>query len=785
MHEYSGEIDDDVEDDDVTRFRGGSYHLQFHRRLAPSTKRIEPHPYQREAIAAVWRELGPGKRPLLHLATGGGKTLVANDIVQRWLRERGGTVLWITKDWRLLQQAAEDLGRRHGLAHLMGRLGGGDGPLHPLPDVAAAVRYTTIQTLWSRLRTNVMRDVGLVMWDECHWGEHGKAGRAILGVIGRREIPLLGLTATPRSETNSSYRPAFRRTFWQLVQDGYLAKPLTTQPIATGAHWRAARLREGADFTKGSLVDLAENRRRNELIVQSYDPRVHGRTIVFACTKEHANTLAAMFHRRGLAARSIHSDNADAENRDHLDEFRRNRVDIVVNVEMLTHGVDVPSAQTVFLCRPTLSDILYSQMIGRASRLDTESGKKTFNIVEFTDNLERFGDDLCTAKRFFAGAGGSVGGSSSGVRFAPRTDARVAANLHRFDHAGAPTWIPDTADVPEAGRGLWFRKGQTFGFEIELTDPTVSDPSSLQWTARWVNSAEVLLAAIRAAVPGKVAQRSYEQYQGQGGEGPIQKSYDVWNVEYDASAGWEVTSRVLQDEAGYREVVEVARALDGAAQQHPLRVNYRTGLHIHLAWAPADIAQLRTLLRLVRLFEPGLASIVPPSRVVAFDGSRYDTSKPNPYCRPLATVLRAEHLQTDFSIQTLRSRFCERDSRYVTVNPRPLVRDDGGTPTIEIRMHGGTTAATKMLLWLSLWQQILWAASIGVNVPDVPDRDCLQPDADIVELAKKYLPTATHPGQTAFLERLAARRAEIVSGWATRPELSRWTKLAERWGSKP
>jgi hypothetical protein len=623
-----------------------------------------------------------------------------------------------------------------------------------------------------------------VVWDECHWGEHGKAGRAIFKALSKRPIALLGLTATPRSESTSKFRRAYSKTFWELVNEGYLARPNLIEPIKTGVHFAGSRMNEGADFTKGSLVELANNRKRNELILREYASNVakYGRTIVFACNMGHSNVLARMFTQAGYSARSIHSDNAESQNQEHLDEFSRSRVDIVVNVEMLTHGIDVPSARTVFLCRPTLSDILYSQMIGRASRLDPPSGKTSFNVVEFTDNLERFGDDLKTAKKFFSGAGlGTPPVAPSvqpaGARVVAGAPAHGSTPSHRYDPTGAPTWIPDDESVPAAMRGLWFRKGQTFGFEIELTDGTVADPSTLHRTERWGYAADLILEALADALPGLVAPRSYEDYMGQGGA----KSHEVWNVEFDGSAGWEVTSRVLEGEAGYAEVVKAADAIDRVTKTLGLKVNYRTGLHVHLAWTARHPSELRTFLRLARLFEPGLASLVAPSRIVAFHQGDYQRGEPNQYCRPLATVVKGEHLGPSFGWDTMHRLFSGQDSRYLTVNPKPLLRTDGGTPTIEIRMHGGTTEARKMLLWLSLWQQILWAASSCSSVPDVPDRTFLEPDGDIVAMAKAYLPSANQPGQQVFLRKLAERRAEIAQGWPSIPELAGWSAYAGRW----
>ena len=127
------------------------------------------------------------------------------------------------QNWQLLKQAARDLRKRHTVP-LPSRLGGFNRALHPLPEEPShGVIYTTIHTLLRRLQTNVLRQVKptLLVWDECHWGEHGRAGK-ILNASERAGIPVLGLTATPRVDRR--YKVAFRRTYHQLVTEGYLAR---------------------------------------------------------------------------------------------------------------------------------------------------------------------------------------------------------------------------------------------------------------------------------------------------------------------------------------------------------------------------------------------------------------------------------------------------------------------------------------------------------------------------------------------------------------------------------
>jgi len=372
-----------------------------------------PHrDYQRSAIDAVLPKLRKNGNPqLIHVATGGGKTRIANEVVVTLLKRRGGQVVWLAKDWELSRQAAVDLSRRHGPALHLTRLGGDGSQLHPLPEgLHGDVIYSTLTTFFTRVkgcRLNRFYDPTLVVWDECHWGELANSGQRLQKWCLDREVPLLGLTATPRAQEVSGFQVAFSMSFQQLVAAGYLAVPVQIDPVPTGVAWYPSMDYKFGDFTGPSLETLGRSINRNRSIIEHFRrrKRTYSQSLVFACNIRHADLLARKFNEAGVRARSLHSQWYSHDNAETLRLFREGELQVLVNVAKLTHGVDLPSIRTVFLCRPTLSDMLFSQMVGRGARLDPATGKSAFHLVEFTDNLERFGDQLVTAKTFFSGTG--------------------------------------------------------------------------------------------------------------------------------------------------------------------------------------------------------------------------------------------------------------------------------------------------------------------------------------------------------------------------------------------
>lgn len=752
------ESDEGLEEAD--HYRSNAYGSAFRAACAWTSAKSQSRAYQREAVAALHRELKGARRRVLHVATGGGKTRIANTFAADWHVASGKPILWVTKDWPLLRQAVRDAARHSLRLGELRRIGGDGTALHPLGTSlgGASVVYTTLQTFERRHRAGDMKlRPGLVVWDESHWGEHALSGRKLLRWAERLGIPVLGLTATPRKPEHTSFEIAYSKGFSELVRDGWLSRPQLLQPVETGVPWSPERMNAHADFELASLRKLGRNEKRNARIVEHYarNREKYGRTIVFACSIEHAELLARKFAAPpyGLPARAIHSGMHPADVESARRDFESGRVDVLVNVSMLTHGVDIPSVNTVFLCRPTLSDILFSQMVGRAARVHEASGKRTFNVVEFTDNLSKFGDQLVTGQRFFAGTAG-------GGRPCARSESRTARG-HGYDPTGTSTRIPDAPGIPEAMRGLWLRKGQTFGVELELTRPDFDETMD---DARWQEVAEpIRQALVRKLGTGRVAPAVLTDH------GSADKSHEVWNVERDGSCGWEVTTRVLRDEAGLREFIDGCEAVKEAADALGLKVDHSTGLHLHLGWLGRTAGEVRRAIELARLFEPALGTLVAPSRLARLEATGYDTTLPNRYCEPVSSVFPAQSLARARTMEDIHRLCRDYDSRYVTFNVRPLQ----GIHTVEVRMHSGTLDPAKVLLWLSLWQQLLWAAQGDRPIEPVPDRPVIVPDRDIVTLVEQYFPQV---GRERFLARIRARREEVIARWRSVPELSSWAR---------
>lgn len=112
---------------------------------------------------------------------------------------------------------------------------------------------------------------------------------------------------------------------------------------------------------------------------------------------DHAIALNALFRKEGIASDYVVSSIRDAatgvtvsreDNERKEQDYRDGKIQVLINVNILTEGVDFPKTSTVFLARPTVSTILMTQMVGRALRGPAAGGTDTAYIVSFVDDWD-------------------------------------------------------------------------------------------------------------------------------------------------------------------------------------------------------------------------------------------------------------------------------------------------------------------------------------------------------------------------------------------------------------
>ena len=645
--------------------------------------------YQKTACNTVLNHINANKKKILiQMATGSGKSVVLASLIKSLLKNRSITpnkpAVVLTMSWSIVEQLYEMM-HRMGIPTSNLCIVGGENKGIPLPQhsQSKSIYLSTLHSFTSRM--NLLRiNPSFVFHDEVHYGDKNTMCNTLCSWLKNKGTTHIGCTATPKKPEFSNFpAPVVDIPFSFLVKKRYLAQPKLIR-VKTESDWSPQIIHRGFDFAQTSLSEL-NTTHRNRCIADHYRNfrSKYGCTLVFAINKEHAEKLGMEFARRGITCGVIHGSRSHCENKEAYRRFKKGEVDVLINVRMMTTGIDIPKIKTIFLCRPTTSEILYMQMVGRGARL--YPNQDSFYVVDFVDTLNTHAHRLFSPSSRFQG--------SRPQTIQNRSDEPSSYTEHFFDPTCSPVRLPVDDSIPLSAQLLWFHEGQTFGVEIELSHKSF-EPTRAWKMRMWKPIAEKIRSALEAGLGRHRVARSAVGYN--------RGNHDVWNVEYDRSVGWEVKTPILCGVSGAKELAKACSILQDFRYQHELIVNFNTSVHIHLGWQ-AKLRTIKDLLHTHVYLEPSLASLVAPSRIAYFDGTDYDPTQPNPYCKPLSSFISGRTLEKTRSFAQLIRTI----DRYSTLNLQNLRT----LKTVEFRMHSGSTNASKILLWLSLHQQILHAVS--------------------------------------------------------------------------
>lgn len=368
----------------------------------------------------------PDFKTLLVLPTGGGKTLTAAYWLLKNAIDKDKKILWIAHRHLLLEQAAEAFSLNAYTDIMINNTsfsyriisGIHDKPIHikKSDNIIFASKDSLIRNL-DLLDDWLKNEEIYLVIDEAHHAV-AKSYRKIIDHVYKKaaSAKLLGLTATP-FRTSEEEAGALKQIFTDdivyktdldtLIKKEILAKPVCQEfntDILLGGQLglKAIKNIESLDIIPEELAEeIANNSERNKFIVNKYfeNYKAYGPTIVFALNQNHAIALNALFNEQGkkygiksdYIISSVRDMITDAtisteENNKKIESYRNNEIQVLINVNILTEGTDLPKTHSVFLTRPTVSTVLMTQMVGRALRGERAGGTKEAYIVSFIDN---------------------------------------------------------------------------------------------------------------------------------------------------------------------------------------------------------------------------------------------------------------------------------------------------------------------------------------------------------------------------------------------------------------
>ena len=327
---------------------------------------VNLRPYQQECIQTI-EDQSPGAY-LVQMATGLGKTVTFAN-----LPRHGGRTLILSHREELVEQPGKYFDCAFGVERA-GRRSNGE-------EVVSA----SVQSIVRRLDRFAPDDFRLIVCDEAH---HAAAGtyRKIFGHF--RPEKLIGFTATPNRGDRVRLDDVFQRIIFQRdlrwgIENGWLCD-IFCKRIDIGYDLTAVHTRLG-DYASGELEEAMDG--TADAIAEAYQDHAAGATLIFAVSVRHASEIADRIH-GAVVVTGETKDRAGI-----IRAFTAREIPCIVNCMVFTEGTDIPRVETVIVARPTQSESLYAQMVGRGLRL--YPGKERLTLIDCVGVTGKA--SLCTA----------------------------------------------------------------------------------------------------------------------------------------------------------------------------------------------------------------------------------------------------------------------------------------------------------------------------------------------------------------------------------------------------
>ena len=324
------------------------------------------------------------------MASGLGKTLTANFDVQQFLQDSpNARVLYLCHQESILLQSKQKFQKTFGEEYSYGMFTGNYKTSH-----AVTFLFATLQSMRDHREEYGVDAFDYVIVDEAH---HTAAETYQPTADYFKPQFLLGLTATKDRMDGQDILDTYGKIIYRMDiydgwEQGWLAR-VDYRIMLDDLKQEEFEKYVGPHATdeKVSLAQLNKTifaPQRDEDIVKSIREQTSDleepRIFIFCPSVEHANAMAHQFV--GEAA-VIHSGQSIGLNEAILSNFRSGDIRIIISVNMLNEGIDVPEADVVVFLRATESSTIFFQQLGRGLRIS--GGKRTVRVLDYVANLER------------------------------------------------------------------------------------------------------------------------------------------------------------------------------------------------------------------------------------------------------------------------------------------------------------------------------------------------------------------------------------------------------------
>ena len=345
---------------------------------------MELRPYQAEAKAAVFEQWDKGTlKPLLVLPTGCGKTIVFAKVAEDCVRQ-GYRVLILAHRGELLEQAADKIKKSTNLGCATEKA--------EQTCLGSWFRITvgSVQSMQREKRLSQFSEnyFNVIIIDEAHHCISDGYQKVLQHFPSAK---VLGVTATPdrgdmRNLGEFFESLAYEYTLPKAIREGYLS-PIKAMTIPLQLDLSGVSIQSG-DFKAGDIATALDpylHQIADEMMKYCRDRK----TVVFLPLVKTSQKFKEILNEKGFKAAEVNGESKDRA--EVLEAFDKGEYNVLCNSMLLTEGWDCPSVDCVIVLRPTKVRSLYSQMVGRGTRLC--EGKSHLLLLDFLWHTERH--ELC------------------------------------------------------------------------------------------------------------------------------------------------------------------------------------------------------------------------------------------------------------------------------------------------------------------------------------------------------------------------------------------------------
>lgn len=345
---------------------------------------MELRPYQAEAKAAVFEQWDKGAfKTLLVLPTGCGKTIVFAKVAEDCVRQ-GYRVLILAHRGELLEQAADKIKKSTNLGCATEKA--------EQTCLGSWFRITvgSVQSMQREKRLSQFSEdyFNVIIIDEAHHCISDGYQKVLKHFPSAK---VLGVTATPdrgdmRNLGEFFESLAYEYTLPKAIREGYLS-PIKAMTIPLQLDLSGVSIQSG-DFKAGDIATALDpylHQIADEMMKYCRDRK----TVVFLPLVKTSQKFKEILNEKGFKAAEVNGESKDRA--EVLEAFDKGEYNVLCNSMLLTEGWDCPSVDCVIVLRPTKVRSLYSQMVGRGTRLC--EGKSHLLLLDFLWHTERH--ELC------------------------------------------------------------------------------------------------------------------------------------------------------------------------------------------------------------------------------------------------------------------------------------------------------------------------------------------------------------------------------------------------------